>query len=777
MRAVVVVVVLFVAASPALSEPDGGPSASDAGAADDEVDDWGEGWDEDDFAVIDPANSGAGAADAAPGDGDVPALNTTIFGDPEERRRIAGSADEVTEEDLERHEHDDPTAVLAPVPGVYVRTEDGYGLRPNIGMRGASSDRSAKITLMEDGVLFAPAPYAAPAAYYFPLITRMTGLEVFKGPAAIRYGPQTVGGALNLRTRPIPLAPFAGGVDVAAGAYGGMKGHGFAGGHVELPFGFVGGVLLEGAHVRSDGFKRLDGGGPTGFDRSDLMFKSRLGTGALPGQYHSLELKLGYGNETSHETYLGLTDADFRLDARRRYVGSELDLMQWDRTQVELSYGFSLLGAFDLQLTAYRHDFDRAWRKLNRFAGGPSLSTVLKNPDGGVNEIYMAVLRGQRDSDSESQELMIGTNARRFVAQGAQGILTFDFALGPVTNFVEVGARLHNDSIERQHTEQAHAVRAGHVVTKAQGDLLKTAHNRGEALAGALYANDELAFGDLLVVPGIRLELIQTDFVDHLRGEDSEQVQFVWLPGVGASYTVLDALTVLAGVHKGFSPVSPGQSPDTLPEESINYETGARLKLFDTSAELIGFFNQYMNLTGECTFSTGCGDELIGKQFNGGEVWVYGFEAKLSQGVRLPYGMWLQLDAAYTFTWSDFRTAFRSQNPQFGDVEVGDQLAYVPVHQGATRLLFAWRDFELASSMGWATAMRDVASQGDLVPAESTDAYRLVDVVSSYALTEHATLYVKLENVLDERYLAARRPFGARPGKPASYMAGLKLGF
>jgi Fe(3+) dicitrate transport protein len=95
----------------------------------------------------------------------------------------------VDERRLEVFEHDDVQRVLKQsVPGVYVREEDGFGLRPNIGLRGASSDRSSKVTLMEDGVLFGPAPYSAPAAYYFPMTTRLAGLEVFKGPASIRAG-------------------------------------------------------------------------------------------------------------------------------------------------------------------------------------------------------------------------------------------------------------------------------------------------------------------------------------------------------------------------------------------------------------------------------------------------------------------------------------------------------------------------------------------------------------------------------------------------------------
>lgn len=692
-------------------------------------------------------------------------------------RTAPGSVQAVGAAELERFEYNDVHQVLASVPGVYVRQEDGYGLRPNIGMRGASGERSAKISLMEDGVLIAPAPYSAPAAYYFPLVTRMERVEVLKGPSAIVHGPNTVGGSVNLISKSFPqdrefTLDLAGGLD----RYGKVHAtYGETRDHIA--------VLVEALKLRTDGFKELDSGGSTGFDKNDVSLKVRLQTDRDRDIYQRLDLKLGYSDEVSDETYTGLTDTDFESTPYRRYAGTQLDRMDWQHTQAQLTHHVEFFDSFQLDTTVYRNEFVRDWRKLNSFADARPTESVLASPDAGNNAVLYAVLTGQADSTSASEALLIGTNAREFISQGVQVTGSAERRVLGTDHDISVGVRYHSDAVARFHTEEEYFMTGGALV-RTETEMAVTRDASAKARALAAYARDKVQAGPVTVSAGVRAELIETEVADRmafanedLDGSYIEATHSVVIPGAGVVYQALPSLGLLAGVHKGFVPVAPGQSPDIAAEESINYEAGARYASRWLVAEAIGFFSDYSNLKGTCTASSGCSSAQIGDEFNGGEVHVLGLE--LLAGAEIPAfrALRLPVQASYTFTRSRFQSGFTSDNPIWGDVEVDDELPYVPPHQIAVQAGAAGKAWDSALSVRYVSAMRDRAGQGDAAPDETSDAAWTVDLAASYAFGPWGTAYVTVDNLLDQAHVVSRRPYGARPGKPRIVILGYKNRF
>jgi Fe(3+) dicitrate transport protein len=699
-----------------------------------------------------------------------------VWGSSEEVERVGGSATIIGEEALEAFEYDDAHSVLTQAPGVYVRQEDAFGLRPNIGLRGANSDRSKKVTLMEGDVLLAPAPYAAPAAYYFPLMTRLVAVEVYKGPSAIAFGPNTIGGAIRLVPRGVPFER-EGMLDASLGMFLTGKVHGYYGDRNDW-----GGFLLEGVYLTSDGFKTIDGGGDTGFDKLELRLVGVLSSDASADVFHELQLSLGYSQELSYETYLGLSDADFAADPYRRYAASAQGEMDWWRTSLELRYLLEAGDDFDLTTTLYRNDLDRSWRKLNAFRGGVPIEEVLADPTTGRRRILYDVLTGAEDSASDAEVLLIGTNHRTYVSQGVQTEAHVRAEVPDTLSVeVEVGARLHYDEIVRDHTEEGFDMRAGELVRDAT-PVDQTTANTGSALAFAAHTLVQVDVARFTVVPGLRLEWIQTELEDHPTGTTIENSDLVLIPGIGVHYAITDELGVLAGVHRGFSPVSPGQPDDVEPELSVNYEAGARYQGADggPQAELIGFFNDYSNLTGECSFSAGCAEDQLDQQFNAGRVHVWGLEAMAAYTVDLESDLYLPLRAAYTLTQSSFQTGFESENPQLGDVEEGDELPYVPEHQASVQIGVGeqgqgLRRWSVNLSATYVAAMREEAGTGDEGPL--TDEQINLDATASWEPIDGLSFYARGDNLTGAAPIVARRPFGARPGRPLMVQGGVRYDF
>ena len=83
----------------------------------------------------------------------------TILGNKFVAKNRTGAAYYLSSEELAEFSHTDINRVLNKVPGVHFYEEDGFGLRPNVSIRGTSPERTSKIVIMEDGILISPAPY------------------------------------------------------------------------------------------------------------------------------------------------------------------------------------------------------------------------------------------------------------------------------------------------------------------------------------------------------------------------------------------------------------------------------------------------------------------------------------------------------------------------------------------------------------------------------------------------------------------------------------------
>jgi Fe(3+) dicitrate transport protein len=685
--------------------------------------------------------------------------------------KVAGSVHVIDKKQLQRFEYDDPTAVLQSVPGVYVRGEDGLGLRPNIGLRGTNSDRSKKVTLMEDGVLFGPAPYSAPAAYYFPLITRMKSVRVIKGPGAVAFGPQTVGGAVDLITEDIP-SKTAGFLDLATGDYNYNKIHGqygYSNEHV--------GFLIEGVHLGTSGFKTLDYvGGNTGYSHNEWMVKGNYTLDPTASVQHDFSIKLGYSDETSNETYLGLTDDDFRAAPYRRYVASELDKMQWTRTTINLAHKARFQNGLEITTTIYRNDLHRIWRKVNGFRDA-DLRAVLADPTSPRNAVYYNVLTGKSDATTDGESILVGPNDRTFVSQGVQSVARMKVRSGPIEQRIEYGMRFHYDEIVRHHTQNGFRMVSQGLVPDGQ-PTQTTADNTASTYAMAAHAVDAITWGNLTVTPGLRFELISSRLEDRLAGTVGTAAKGFLLPGVGAFYGLTRDFGILAGAYKGFSPPQPGVAA-SKEESSVNYEAGARYSSRAFRAEVIGFFNDYSNITDLCSVGSGCSEGGLDTQYDGGAAHIYGLEAYLETAPKVGGGFQMPMRVSYTFTQTEFLTDFVSGNPLYGTVRAGDEMAYIPKNQLTGSLGIETRDggYGINASVAYISPMREQAGQGDAPKNTMTDESFVVDMSGSARLLTWLKLYANVRNLTGGQYLMARQPFGARPNAPRWFQVGLKAEF
>ena len=697
-----------------------------------------------------------------------------LFGSKFRAKNRTGAAYYMDQAELLKFNVTDINRALRSVPGVSIYEEDGMGLRPNISLRGTSPERSAKITLMEDGVLIAPAPYSASAAYYFPTIARMQAVEILKGSSQIQYGPYTTGGAINLVSKVIPQENST----QLLAQYGAFNSKLFNLSHGATKDKW--GYLADYTRYDSDGFKTLPNGGNTGFDKQDFVGKIKYND-LLLGVPQSLEFKYQYSDETSNETYLGLTEDDFYTDAFQRYVASEKDQMNTLHRQYMLTHTLKFSDYLSLTTTAYQNEFARNWYKLDYLeidGQKMSLTDILTNPA----QYPEAFDRITGSEDSREADLFVKANNRSFLSSGVQTKLDIHWDGEQAYHDLEIGARLHEDQEDRFQWLNDYSIKNGAMELNNTGTRGTDANRISEANAFAAYAFYKYTYKNFTLTPGVRYENMDLSRVDFGKNDPERNGSdlsgrsnslSVWIPGVGFNYR-LDQVSIFGGIHKGFAP--PGSVEGQKAEESINTELGARFSYAGINAELIGYRNDYSNLLGsDFAASAGTGNLEL---FNAGEVLVQGIEFLINLDViRFNNQSSLPVTFGYTFTDTEFQNSFDASNGLWGDVNIGDEMPYIARDQWHLSMGYEVNKWEFNTQIRHMGAIRTIAGQGDLDPLNSVKANTILDASVHYKVNNRLRIQSNIVNAFNSTYAVSRLPHGLRPGHPFGINVGLRYGF
>jgi Fe(3+) dicitrate transport protein len=692
--------------------------------------------------------------------------SVSIIGTKADARRIAGSGTVISNEDLQKTIDTDIHKILSAVPGVFFRTEDGYGLRPNISIRGTSLDRSSKITIMEDGVLVAPAPYTSASAYYFPTTGRIHAVEVLKGPSAITQGPSTIGGALNLISTPIPTDDKGKFVQ-ELGENGMMRIHAVLGGD-NGTFG----AMVEVHEHSTDGFDSIANvGGDTGFDKSDLLAKFRYTSGN-----HEVTLKMLDLDESSDQTYVGLSQSSFNKNPRMRYGMTQYDQMKNDGEQQSITYKGSF-GNVNVIATSWSNDYHRDWFKVDKANNGKAFGI-----SNGINNVIDAANNGNVDAQgildgTRAVEVKLKHNNRFYGNEGIQFQLSTDIGNHSVTfgyrDMEDYESRLQNYECFDQSADGKNSA-----LSPCSTGWTGSNNRLRETDATSYFVQDIITMDKLTLTLGYRSE--DYDKVEN-RWSDAKPTRTIKDPkynnkkssgdysttGFGATYDVSENLKLVAGFHQGMSPVFNGDA-----EEADNMELGFRYNKKTTSVEVIYFASDYANLVAECKNSSG-GDCDAGDTFSGGEVDVSGLEVDASwvlqsNAVNYPIAI------TYTSTDATFDNSFDSD--YFGVVASGDDLPYIPSSVLAISAGFI-------TDSGWSGYMR-MADHGNSCSTaacgayENIEAYSYIDLSLRKRVNKNIDIYGVLENVTDNEDIAAIAPKnGARSQKPQTFKIGFSYKF
>lgn len=624
------------------------------------------------------------------------------------------------------------------IPGVKIDDETGTGVLPNISVRGLSASRSGQAQFLMDGIPLTLAPYAHTGQSIFPAtLDNIERIDVVRGGAATQYGPNNVGGVINLVTKPIADETQTEiGTNLTFFEQNGKPLTSLYARHSRwLTDDF--GVQLEANTIKGDSFR----------DHSDT-------------EVTNLQAKaLWYIDDTQElEGFLQYYDADTQMPGALSPAAYEQDVGQSQRPH-EAYQGKST--RWHAKYKNYLDIGDQAVLDLTTFG-----HHATRNFEWGFNS--QANKQGVHWADPAVAADSLRTSPREFDVYGVEP--KFSIKFGDNTNIKHhliSGVRYVNEDIDYKLTQTKFA--DGTTTTPRDWNL--------QTDAWAAYLSDEMRFLDerLTITPGIRYEHAKMTFNDAGNNTQADNTITEWLPGLTTSYALSKAddklWLIYANAQKSLRTPQiayirgKGEEGSEL---AWNYEVGTRYTTDNLQANLglyrIDFKDQLQWNSAEQSFD------------NVGRTLHQGLETAISYTPKA----FKNLDVGLSYNYLDATLQ--------EEADEGNQLPYSSPHQLGWHASYKHQDYNATlSGVYYDKAYTDnantVAESPDGGTGE-TPAYQVWNLSLQKTLqdTKNEKLSVQfgINNLFDEQYYFRgidTSPVGRYPAPGRSYKLGLNYQF
>ncbi len=640
--------------------------------------------------------------------------------------------------------------LLKNVPGIEIHHDSTPGIS-KARIRGLSANR---VVILIDGRRWNSHVSSLTGGVYLNEIdvNQIEKIEVLHGPGTVHYGSGAIGGVINIITKKTPKNAekyFRAGSILRYGSVNKMKTARAVAEFGAKGFHSIIGVSKKGADDVNTPEGKLEHS-----DYNDTSIDIRGGYVINDKQSASFSVTSFRGevytpNTTMKNVPMEIKDiiGDFDLPTMYSNVDCIFDIPQMDRDAFALDYDikkpFSWLDSFTLGA----HGQKEKMTYINTTTIRPYIMP-------GNIEV---VLNGEINTDTYSAQ--------------AKGISRFDYGFSQILTF---GMEYSKDEVKAPSIVDTNITIMGiglpNQILQPMIDLFTnlglnipenfTKLHTDDNLVDGVYENmgfylqDEIElFEDLWLTLGGRFDYFKAE--DNITGKKYTDNSVTG--GIGLLYSLTDSINLTGSGAIGFRAPSleerfyvgavPGGAllmgnPDIKSEESINYEAGIKMRYYDFSGNITGFYNRidnYILMTPS--------DEFVSLTFtNKGKVEIYGIEGSLDYQINQKYSV------------------FSSMSYARGEDKIGgDPLEGMPPLKTILGLRYSKDNINLLKKgKFWAEICAKIYAKQDRIPDEWTEkqktpAFTVYDFrmginIPSFSFFKDASLTFAIENFTDKTY-------------------------